>query len=474
MFRDFIFGSCLRNDRGFPGWNERIKHMTRNLILWGALLFSLVSSGQVTLMPEPVPGFERRIRNCVDTLPVVDTHEHLVNPAGIVRSGMFDFMLLFHQYADDDIKSAGMSKPLFAALLTDSLSVTGKWRVMKPFYEASFNTAYNRVTMLTAEKLFGISELDDNSVVVLSDKIKAAYQGDWYTHILRDKCRIDYLINDDTDRSFGDPGMFRYTGRFNYLQIDSKAKVDHLARSNGLEIYTLADLVRCLDLEFERAVQEGFVAIKNQSAYFRSLYYEDVSEQRASEIFQRIMKSGDEPLSAEVCQPLADYMWYRILDLALRYDKPVQIHTGLQAGDGNYIQNSNPALLANLFLKYRNVKFILFHGGYPYGGELATLVKNFRNVYMDLCWLYIISPSYSERYLHEWLETVPVGKITGFGGDYENVENIYGHLLFAREILANVLVEKVRKRYFTEEEAVKMARMILHDNAVTLYRLERE
>jgi predicted TIM-barrel fold metal-dependent hydrolase len=158
--------------------------------------------------------------------------------------------------------------------------------------------------------------------------------------------------------------------------------------------------------------------------------------------------------------------------LALKYNKPIQIHTGLQAGDGNFIQNSNPALLANLFLKYRNVKFILFHGGYPYGGELASLGKNFRNVYIDLCWLYVISPSYSERYLHEWLETIPANKIMAFGGDYENVENIYGHLLFAKEIVGNVLVEKVKNRYFSEGEAIKVAQMMLHENAVNLFQLK--
>jgi len=118
------------------------------------------------------------------------------------------------------------------------------------------------------------------------------------------------------------------------------------------------------------------------------------------------------------------------------------------------------------------VKFVLFHGGYPYGGELASLAKNFRNVYIDLCWLYIISPSYSERYLHEWLETIPANKIMAFGGDYHNVENVYGHLLFAKEVIGNVLIDKVQMKYFSEEEALKIAKMMLHDNAVNLFQLK--
>jgi len=197
-----------------------------------------------------------------------------------------------------------------------------------------------------------------------------------------------------------------------------------------------------------------------------------VDKETAEKIFTKIQNSKN-PLPFDSVKPLSDYMWHRTIELARKYNKPIQIHTGLQAGDGNYIENSNPALLANLFLKYRDVKFILFHGGYPYGSELATLAKNFQNVYIDLCWLYIISPSYSERYLHEWLETVPANKIMAFGGDYHNIENVYGHLLFAKQIIANVLTEKVKDGYFSEEEAIKFADMMLHDNAVNLFKLDK-
>jgi predicted TIM-barrel fold metal-dependent hydrolase len=119
------------------------------------------------------------------------------------------------------------------------------------------------------------------------------------------------------------------------------------------------------------------------------------------------------------------------------------------------------------------VKFILFHGGYPFGGELAAVAKGFKNVYIDMCWLYIISPSYSIRYLHEWLETVPASKIMAFGGDFRNVENVYGHLLFAKQIVTKVLTEKVRDGYFTEQEALKIAQLILHDNAVRILNLNK-
>jgi hypothetical protein len=346
-----------------------------------------------------------------------------------------------------------------------------KWGILKPYWEKSFNTSYNRAVLLTADSLFGIKNLDETTVTELSKKIKKAYQSDWYNTILKEKCNIGFLINDGTDRSFGDSSMMRYTQHFYYTQINSKKKLDQLSKESGNPILSIDDLDLALKKEFDKRVKTGFTCVKISDAYFRSLYFEDVSKEKAGEVFDLVLQGQDKEFPMETIKPLSDYMMHRILDLALRYSKPVQIHTGLQAGDGNYIMNSNPALLANLFLKYRDVQFALFHGGYPYGGELASLAKNFRNVYIDLCWLYIISPSYSERYLHEWLETVPASKILGFGGDYENVENIYGHLLFARQIVSNVLTAKVKDGYFTEAEAIRIAGMIMHDNAVNLFRL---
>jgi len=436
------------------------------------LLLNLAIQAQIAVRELPRKGYEQRISAYIDSMKIVDTHEHLVSQKGIGQSTMCDFMLLLHQYSDDDIKSAGMSKSTFETLLKDSLTTLQKWAILKPYWESSFNTAYNRAALLAADRLFGVRSIDETTVAALSAKIKQAYRTDWYKSVLQEKCRIEFMINDATDRSFGDPAMMHYTQRFDYFKIDSKSKIDQLAKVYGAPIATLSDLVNSLNSEFEKSLKMGFTSLKTSAAYFRSLYYEDVTKEKAEEIFNMILSSKEKEIAFDQIKPLSDYMMHRMLDLALKYHKPVQIHTGLQAGDGNYIMNSNPALLANLFLKYRDVQFVLFHGGYPYGGEIASLAKNFRNVYLDLCWIYIISPSYSERYLHEWLETVPANKIMALGGDFENVENINGHLLFARQVIARVLSAKVRDGYFSEQEAIRVAQMILHDNAVKLYQLK--
>lgn len=449
--------------------------MKRSVLFTAGIFVFLAAGAQVQVRPLPEHGFDQRIRDFVNQIKVVDTHEHLLNPSGFDRS-MLDFMLLFRHYASGDFESAGMPSQTFDKLLTDSLTPVEKWRILKPYWELTYNTGYNRAALLAADKLFGINGIDETTVAELSEKIRNAYQTDWYNQVLKQKCNIEYVIEDYPfddweNRVFGDQKMFRYVRKFDsFILIDSKDEIGNLTKWKMDGIDTLEDLVSALKSAFDQARQEGIVAVKTILAYNRTLLYENVKKEKAEEVFNRIMKSPDQTLAFAEAKPLQDYMMHRVLDLADANDLPVQMHTGLNGGN---IENSKPTLLLNLFREYPDVKFILFHGAYPYGGELSVLAKKFRNVYIDLCWLYIISPSFSERNLHEWLETVPASKIMAFGGDFLYVEDIYSHLLFAKEVVSNVLIDKVRDGYFSENEAIKTAQMIFHDNAIRILNLKR-
>lgn len=448
----------------------------QRLLLFMVCMFSYVSAGaQVQVKPFPEPGFEQRISDYIRQMKVVDTHEHLINPAKL-DSSTFDFSLLVSHYAPGDYISAGMPQQNLDQLLSGSLPVLEKWKILKPYWESTSNTAYNRAALLSAE-LFGIKNIDETTVEELSKRIREAYRRpNWYNHVLKEKCNIDFLVEDYPfedweNRIFGDQEMVRYVRKFDhFININSKQKLEKLLKWKSDGIRSLDDLQVTLEAAFREAMDNQFVAVKSTLAYIRTLYYEDVKKDQAEEIFNKIMNSSGETIFPfNEVKPLQDYMMHRVLDLADKNDIPVQLHTGLNGGD---IELTKPTLLVTLIRKYPDVRFILFHGGYPYGGELAVLAKKFRNVYIDLCWLYIISPSYSERFLHEWVETVPATKIMAFGGDFLHVEGVYSHLLMAKQVVSNVLTTKVKGGYLTENEAIKIAQMIFHDNAIRILNLK--
>jgi len=168
---------------------------------------------------------------------------------------------------------------------------------------------------------------------------------------------------------------------------------------------------------------------------------------------------------------LQDYMFGRLAAACARHGLPLQIHTGFFYDTWRNVAQTNPSLLAPFVIRNKDTRFVLMHGGYPYGAELLAMAKNLPNVTLDMCWTYVISPSFAARFLNEAIETVPADKILGFGGDYQVPEGAYAHAMLCREVVARVLADKVTAGYWSEEEAIRYARGLLRENAIRTFRL---
>jgi predicted TIM-barrel fold metal-dependent hydrolase len=162
-------------------------------------------------------------------------------------------------------------------------------------------------------------------------------------------------------------------------------------------------------------------------------------------------------------------MFHHVCRLCDEHRVPFEIHTGLHAGNGNFVTNSKPAELTNVFFAYPRVQFDLFHIGYPYHHETAVLGKLFPNVFIDFCWMHIVSPAGARAALDEMLDAVPWNKIFGYGGDYRYPELSYAHLVMARRNIAEVLGQRVEAGQMSEEEALEIGRGLLHDNPARLF-----
>jgi len=441
-----------------------------------------------------VPELQQRILAEVDRIPIVDTHEHTM-PESDRADHAVDFSILFAHYASSDLVSAGMSPPLleaarlpmnrYRALVNsrakqprplvkperEDMSLDERWQAIKPYWEAIRNTAYARGVLIAARDIFGVDDLNDDTIEQLSQAIADARKPGWYRHVLKDLANIEMAIIEvqttDVDRELFAPSL----RLDHYIAVGTRAGLAALEEESGLAIHSLDDLARAMQAALQTYVSEGAVAVKSALAYQRTLDYDKVTHHEAEMAFNRIAQHlGEGPSWAEA-KPLQDYMMHQVIRAAIDVGLPIQIHTCLQEGNENIIANSRPTLLANLFIEYREAKFDLFHGGYPYTGEFATLAKNFPNVYPDLCWVHLISPEIGRRQLHELIETVPGNKILAFGGDSVAVEIAYAHAKMARKVVARVLAEKIEDGYMSEDEALQLATKMLRDNPARLYDL---
>ena len=217
------------------------------------------------------------------------------------------------------------------------------------------------------------------------------------------------------------------------------------------------------------------MALKSVLAYTRPILFERTTRAVAEAEFNEFLNSlhrdqmiDQIPIMKTNTQ---NYIMHRILELANERQLVFQFHTGFQEGNGNYISCTDPALLTNLFIQYPDIRFDIFHIGYPFQQTLSALAKNFVNVYIDMCWAHIISPQASIDALVEWLEAIPYNKICGFGGDYIVVDAVYGHQQIARENISKALSIKVSQGLFDVGKAKEIAECILYKNPKTLFRL---
>ena len=222
------------------------------------LLFiaSIPVQAQLQIKPPPDQGFESRIRKYIDTLSIIDTHEHLVGPEMLADGFFLDFSLLLLQNGYDDLISAGMPDTLYDKLFNEEIQPSVKWEIVEPWWENSFNTSFNRIILYGIRHLYGIDDLNASTVVPLSEKIRKAYETNWFDRILLDSCRIKYLIKDGNYMP-GRDVYVKYEKRFDdWLLLRSKFGIDSLAIRQLDPIYTLDDLEKSLTLAFDKELKK--------------------------------------------------------------------------------------------------------------------------------------------------------------------------------------------------------------------------
>ena len=408
-----------------------------------------------------------------------DTHEHII-PESQRLSERTDFFSLAGGYTISDVISAGLPPEDLKLVNDHDAPVERRWSAFAPYWQLARFTGYAQALRIALRDLYGVERLDTAAITRINEAVRAANTPGLYRRILKDRARIRVSVVDDNWTAVParlDPEYFLLAHKFDrFVTVETPAHVKEIEKLSDISITKLPDLRRALEKMFAAAIETGMIAVKSTLAYNRELLFHEVAEREAELTFERVLR-GEIQVPQEFrhaaerpARPLEDYMFHQVIRQAEAHDLPVQIHTGLLAGNGGFITNTRPTLLTNLLFLYPRVKFDLLHMGYPYQDECCTLAKCFPNVYLDLCWVHIISPRMARAALHEFLETIPSNKIFGFGGDYRYPELSYAHAQMARGNVAQVLAEKVEAHELTETEALELGRKLLHDNGAAFFR----
>jgi hypothetical protein len=453
-------------------------HPIRRRIFLGAAAAAAIARSA----PPPAArssSLPQRLLQQLESIDAIDTHEHIIPEADRVASKV-DFFTLASHYLLDDVSSAGLPPESRARIESTDTPEDEKWRLFEPYWKFARFTGYGEALRIAIREIYGVSEISAASLGKINQAISARNQRGLYKFVLKDRARFRYCLNDDYWNPTPvrpDPAFFRYARKFDrYVTPITPAGVGRLEKLVNISITSVRDLKRAMEKSFEQSLALGMVTVKSTIAYDRNLRFEEVSEADAETAFQNLLTgrviAPPEGFRRQQHRPfraMEDHMYLHLVRVLEAHKLPMQIHTGLHAGNGNFIQNSNPADLTNLFFLYPTVQFDIFHIGYPYQGEVSVLAKLFPNVHVDFCWMHIVSPFAARQALRTMLDMVPANKIFGFGGDYRYPELSYAHLVMARRNIAQVLAERVESKMMTETEAAQVGRWLLADNPARVF-----
>ena len=404
--------------------------------------------------------YERLLRQ-IDNIPIYDNHSHATFPDDSdmdAQAAPPDESSVI-RLRDDNPEFVAAAKALFGYPYDDFKPEHAKWLIeKKKAAEASGSTTYWDGIL---DKL--------NIETCLANRVALApYLNPKRFHwvFFVDSFLFPFDNHSQTGKN-GDMGV--------YIPLQEKVLGRYLKQEglNGLPA-DLAGYQSFVRQTLADNQKKGGVAIKFEAAYFRSLYFGDPPHAAAEAIYAKY-HSGGVP-SEDEYRAFQDYVFRVLIEQAGKLKLPVHFHSAVGIGDYFSLVNGNPLNLENVLRdpRYKNVKFVLIHGGYPHTLETIWMTAA-KNVYTDSSLMgYYVYPSELKNILKQWISLYPERMMFGsdafpFNDAVGAEETFWLAARSARTAVAAALADLVAEGAFTEPKALELARMYLHDNAAKLY-----
>jgi uncharacterized protein len=411
------------------------------------------------------------IRDVIDDTGIVDVHEH--HFPDILLSQDVNLLQLFRQSYAGWTEKRGYALPSETQPEPAPARPTS-WDALAPFLEKSGSNGFVRNLVRAVTELHGNGEptITRNNWESLDAAVRRRHaEPGWCTKVIQ-RAHIERLITDP----YTDPLLdSRETLGPNYdtvMRINAFAcgwhrdSRDHNGNSAhellarlGFEPKIFDDYLTALDGVVAGCSQRHQVALKNALAYDRDLDFDEPDEKLARRAW------GKRSPTAPERKAFSDFVVDRFCRSAGERDLPMQMHLG-----SAIIRGSHPLKVAGLIERHPHTRFLLMHLAYPWSRDLLGMAFVYRNIWLDLTWSWLLSPSHFKLALHEAIEVLPDESRMMIGGDNWHVEETYGTMKLARRLIGEVLSEKVEEGYFGQPAAEGLAKKILRENAMQFFR----
>lgn len=401
-------------------------------------------------------------------IPLIDPHSH-INPHRAASRSLDD--ILGYHYYTELAHSAGMDQ----GPLAESVSPRERVRAIVRHMDRFDNTVQYQWFLEIAQTFLGFrgDRVHEQDADALFEKAEQTFgQAGWEEEVLkRSNVEKIFLTND-----FDDPLEGFDTERYvPCLRTDdlvfhlSKAEVQQrLAKATGIEVRDPAGLKRALRTLFEHFTKKGARAcaislppdftpgpVDDRELSPSGQGSETVAAVRSRYVFWRL---------AELCRD------FRLpFDLMIGVNRRVY-RNGVFQGQDLFDQRTSLIQYAELFNAFPTVTFPISVLTSVQNQELVSYSWIFPNVVTNGHWWYSNIPAYIEHDLRGRLHAAPKTKQIGYYSDAYKLEFVLPKFNMYRRILARVLADDyVRPGVYSEPEAIALARLLLRENAETIF-----
>ncbi len=404
----------------------------------------------------------------VGSVPVIDVHEHHM-PDPIPGRQLGLLQLLQESYAGWTQVRPYPLPDEAPATLGSASDGPGIWNDIAPFVEGSGTNAAVRSLVRALCELYGIGsgEITEANHEKLDREIRRRNADPSWSAEVMGRAGIRTAISDPYVDPLLDARQALGEGYRSVLRINAFAygwhpeARDHNGNNGqalmgrlGLVPASFEEYLEALPLVLDRMPSLNKLGLKNALAYDRSVDFDTLDLAAARQAWGRPRPSEQEK------KAFGDCVVDRLCHLAGERGIPFQMHLG-----SALIRGSRPLKAAGLIERHPRTRFLLMHLAYPWSGELLGMAFVYRNIWLDLTWSWLLSPTRFRQAFREAVEVLPDESRMMLGGDSWHAEEAYGAIRGARELIAGSLEAMVREGSFRRRAAERLAVKILHDNA---------
>ena len=221
----------------------------------------------------------------------------------------------------------------------------------------------------------------------------------------------------------------------------------------------------------DRAVaEEKPTTFKTVIGYITGLDVTDPSFEEAEIAYYRYCQDASDFANEKV---LRDFMLQDSMKLCIKYNLPLQIHTGSGNTPFCRLTRMNPLLLHDFLAdeENRKVTTIILHCGYPFLRQAAYIASHFTQAYVDVSQMVYHAGLAAEVGIKELLEVCPFTKLL-YASDGGGIpEHTWYTAKYFKQALSRTMTYYVELGVFSPEVAKEYAALILSENAKRIYRL---